>query len=272
MQAHEKLPEVGAKLSSAAAQGESFRIGTSWDHPRIAWRLGHVQFPFLLNILVFGSRIAKTSQLWHDSLTHGKQTWREMAMKNFQKLTWFPDQKPLSLRNIFPHESYTVISTSIVINKFYYHIQNLCKTTHVSQNEHVAGNESVNKPCVFKLIHFLFKAFQCQIFYNAKWFQTRTQQQNSYDIARIICFRILKLGYFNKLQHQIHRSATDQDASVHLRDVLWSERLLEVGEGNLKDRKSITWPWSGPDMQWFFFEGSRPNCTNERFNVIGPVQ
>ena len=177
-----------------------------------------------------------------------------------------------NLRNIFPHESYTVISTSIVINKFYYHIQNLCKTTHVSQNEHVAGNESVNKPCVFKLIHFLFKAFQCHIFYNAKWFQTRTQQQNSYDIARIICFRILKLGYFNKLQHQIHRSATDQDASVHLRDVLWSERLLEVGEGNLKDRKSITWPWSGPDMQWFFFEGSRPNCTNERFNVIGPVQ
>jgi hypothetical protein len=86
MQAHEKLPEVGTKLSSAAAQGESFRIGTSWDHPRIAWRLGHVQFPFLLNILVFGSRIAKTSQLWHDSLTHGKQTWREMAMKNFENL------------------------------------------------------------------------------------------------------------------------------------------------------------------------------------------
>ena len=29
----------------------------------------------------------------HDSLAHGKQTWREMAKKNFEKLEWFIDQK-----------------------------------------------------------------------------------------------------------------------------------------------------------------------------------
>lgn len=157
MQAHEKLPEVGTKLSSAAAQGESFRIGTSWDHPRIAWRLGHVQFPCLLNILVFGSRIAKTSQLWHDSLTHGKQTWREMAMKNFEKLTWFPDQKPFAnLRNIFPHEAYTVISTSIVINKFYYHIQNLWKKTKTCISKWTCRGQWVYKQTLCVQIDSLF--------------------------------------------------------------------------------------------------------------------
>ena len=91
-----------------------------------------------------------------------------------------------NLRNIFPHESYTVISTSIVINKFYYHIQNLCKTTHVSQNEHVAGNESVNKPCVFKLIHFYSRHF------NAKSSTT----QNGFKPERNSKTHMISLGSF----------------------------------------------------------------------------